>query len=104
MARNSSILTGATLALALTLAAASMAAAQPTIGSDWENGRVAPAATAVRVPAGFHVAPTTGSDQVNGTTALPEGAKGAAALTPQNLGDTGQHYGPRIGSDYENGR
>jgi hypothetical protein len=104
MARTTNIISGVSLALALTLAGATMAAAQPMTGSDYENGRILPAATAVRVPAGYHVAPTTGDDLVNGTVALPAGAKGAAALTGQSLGDTGQQYGPRIGSDFENGR
>jgi hypothetical protein len=103
MARTNNIISGLSLALALTLAGATMAAAQPVIGSDYENARALPAAVAVRVPAGYHIGLANGSDLINGTAALPEGAKGAA-LPAQNLGDRGEHYGPMIGSDYENAR
>lgn len=104
MARTSNIISGVSLALALSLAVATMATAQPLTGSDFENGRALPAATAVRVPAGYHIGPATGSDLVNGTVALPQGAKGAEALPAQNLGDRGRQYGPLTGSDYENMR
>lgn len=102
MARTNNIISGLSLALALSLAAASLAAAQPLTGSDFENGRVLPAAAAVRLPAGYHIGPASGSDFVNGTVALPLGAKGAEALPVQNLGDRAQQAGPMTGSDYEN--
>ncbi len=99
------ILSGLTLALALTLALGTMGMAREWNGSDYENGVIPEAAIGVRLPAGFHLqAVANGSDFENHTIVLPEGAKGGRLLVEQSLADRGERLGPVIGSDYENGR
>lgn len=96
------IMGGLALALAVTLAYTNVGLAG-WIGSDYENGRIAEATVAVKVPVGFHLgAVAMGSDFENHTIALPEGAKGGALLERQSLADRGERVGPLVGSDYEN--
>lgn len=104
MSRTSSITSVLSLALALTLGAATMGLAQDINGTYWENGGHTTVASAVRAPNGYHMGPACGSTYENGTVGLSEGVKGAVALPTQNLGDRGDHYGPMNGSDYQNMR
>jgi hypothetical protein len=97
------IISGLTLALALSLTMTTLGVAGVLIGSDYESGRIPEAAVGVRVPVGFHLGTVAmGSDFENRTIALPEGAKGGELLEVQSFADRGERLGPMNGSDYEN--
>ncbi len=105
MSRTSNIISGLSLALALSMAAAPVALAQDINGTYWENGGRAMSSTAVSLPSGYHLGEANGSDILNGTVALPQGAKGAMELPAQSLAaPASEMNGPINGTFYENQR
>ena len=105
MSRTSNIISGLSLALALSFAAAPLALAQEINGSYWENGGVSMTSNAVRMPSGYHPGEANGTTYMNGTVELPQGAKGAIELPAQNFAaPSAEINGPLNGTFYENQR